>query len=356
MKMRLFLVLVISTFFFVSCSDNSSCQLARWSEEKANEWYASKLWPAGCNYIPSDAVNTIEMWHEDTYNPALIDKELTWAEDLGFNTVRVFLNLLVYEHDPEAMKARLDDFLSICEKHHLVTALCLFDDCFAAETTYGPQPENPEGQSNTNWAMSPTVSSRKDTLSLYPRMEKYEKDILSTFSQDERVLIWDLWNEPGNSGMKISTLPLLKKTFQWAREVNPSQPITSGIWLPVPDLAPINSFLIENSDVISYHSYASYDDHSSFVNFLKMLNRPLFCTEYMARITSSYFSNILPLLKENKIAAFNWGFVQGKTNTIYPLIPKAGSTEPTVWNQDFLYPDGSPFDPAEIETIKSLTK
>ena len=64
---------------------------SRWSEARANEWYAKQPWLVGSNFIPSDAINELEMFQATTFNPALIDKELGMAESIGMNTMRVFL-------------------------------------------------------------------------------------------------------------------------------------------------------------------------------------------------------------------------------------------------------------------------
>ena len=328
----------------------------RWSEEQAITWYAQLPWLAGADYINADAINQIEMWSKDSYRPDQIDQELTMAEGIGFNTLRVYLSSVVYEHDPEGMKQRMDDFLSICQKHHIKPLFCIFDDCWNAESSYGKQPDPKPGVHNSGWVQDPAVSLRKDTLTLYPKMEKYVKDLLTTFGKDERILLWDLWNEPGNRGHVTETLPMLKRVFQWAREANPSQPVTSGIWNWGDDFAPLNAFQLENSDVVSYHNYSDRADHEQCIKYLKMFNRPLVCTEYMARRNNSFFSTIMPLLKENKVVAINWGFVAGKTNTIFAWDePLPDVTEPKLWFHDIFRQDGTPFSQEEVDCIRSLT-
>ncbi len=339
-----------------SCQTGQKPQAQRWSEEKANEWYAKLPWMAGADYINASAINQIEMWSKDTYNAKEIDKELTMAEGIGFNTLRVYLSSVVYENDPEGMKQRMGDFLDICKKHGIKPLFTFFDDCWNAESKYGKQPEPKPGVHNSGWVQDPSVSLRKDTTALYPKMEKYVKDILTTFANDDRILLWDLWNEPGNSQHGVSTLPMLKKVFEWAREVNPSQPLTCGIWNWSDSFAPLNAFQIENSDVISYHNYNDRADHEQCIKYLKMFNRPLVCTEYMARRNNSLFQTIMPLLKENKIVAINWGFVAGKSNTIFAWDePLPDQKEPKLWFHDIFRQDGTPFSQAEVDTIKALT-
>lgn len=359
MKVKSLFACALGTLMFAlsACQSGQPQPTAqRWTEERANAWYEQKPWMAGADYINADAINQIEMWSKDTYNHDQIDHELTWAEDLGFTTLRVYLSSVVYENDPEGLKERMGDFLTICQNHGITPLFCIFDDCWNAESSYGKQPDPKPGVHNSGWVQDPSVSLRADTAALYPKLEKYVKDLLTTFGNDERILLWDLWNEPGNSNHGVSTLPMLKKVFQWAREVNPSQPLTCGVWNWADSFAPLNAFQLENSDVISYHNYNDRDDHAACIKYLKMFNRPLICTEYMARRNNSLFQTVMPLLKENKVVAINWGFVSGKTNTIFAWDePLPDQKEPKLWFHDIFRQDGSVFCQEEVDTIKSLT-
>lgn len=350
-QLSIALLLVLS---LASCGKGSTGE--RWTAARANAWYAELPWMAGCDYITSDAINQIEMWSAETYNAAQIDKEMGWAEELGLNTMRVYLSSVVYEKDADGMKQRMDNFLSICQKHGVRPLFCIFDDCWAAESSYGKQPEPKPGVHNSGWVQDPSAAMRKDTAKLYALMECYVKDLLKTFGQDERVLLWDLWNEPGNSDYFESTLPLLKKVYGWAREANPSQPLTMGIWNFDDRFLELNAFQLEHSDVISYHNYDNLASHEQEVKYLKLLNRPLVCTEYMARRRGSTFQSIMPMLKKNKVVAINWGFVSGKTNTIFAWDdPQPDVKEPELWFHDIIRQDGTPFSQEEVDTIRSLT-
>lgn len=324
-----------------------------WTIEKANKWYASQPWISGCNFQPSTAINQIEMWQAESFDAATIDKELGWAEELGFNTMRVYLSSEVWKNDPQGFKNRLDQYFAISSKHGIRTIVVFFDDCWNEESAYGKQPAPKPGVHNSGWVQDPGVSLRKDTVKLFPVLEKYVKDILTTFKNDKRILMWDLYNEPGNSTHNCSSLPLLKNVFKWARQVNPSQPISVGVWYF--GCNELNAFQIANSDVVTYHNYSNVNDHQMWINFLKIQNRPMICTEYMARKNDSRFENIMPLLKNNKIGAINWGFVSGKTNTIFAWSdPLPNEKEPKLWFHDIYRQDKTPFDPSEITTIKKL--
>lgn len=324
-----------------------------WSTAKAAEWYSTQPWLSGCNFQPSTAINQIEMWSGDTFDATTIDRELGWAEELGFNTMRVFLSSVVWKNDASGLKKRIDQFLDICDKHKIKPMFIFFDDCWAPESYYGKQPIPQPGVHNSGWVQDPSCSLRTDTIQLFTVLKKYVKDIMGTFKNDNRILMWDLYNEPGNSQHGINSLPLLRNVFKWARDINPSQPITTGVWyFSVPEL---NKFQLENSDIITYHSYNEEKSHRALVEFLQTFGRPIICTEYMARRNNSRFENIMPMLKHNNIGAINWGFVSGKTNTIFAWDdPRPNEKEPPLWFHDILRADKTPFDPKETEFIKKM--
>ncbi len=358
MKRRLLIIIAV---IFVTI--NNSTQAAKiisqqpvekvWSTAKATNWYASQTWLTGCNFQPSTAINQIEMWQNESFDAATIEKELGWAEELGFNTMRVFLSSVVWKAEPVLFKKNIDKFLTICTRHNIRPMFVFFDDCWNEESSIGKQPDPKLGIHNSGWVRDPSVSLRNDTIKLFPILEKYVKDIIGTFKNDKRVLMWDLYNEPGNSNHGISSLPLLRNTFKWAREINPTQPLTCGLWYF--KCNELNVFQVENSDILTYHNYSGVKEHQTEINYLKIFNRPMICTEYMARKHDSKFTNIMPLLKSNNIGAINWGFVSGKTNTIYAWDePTPSGIEPKLWFHDIYRRDHTPFDQNEVNTIKNL--
>jgi hypothetical protein len=329
-----------------------------WSVEKINEWYARQPWLVGCNFIPSSAINQLEMWQAETFDPITIDRELGWAADIGFNTVRTFLHDLAWEADPYGFKQRLNQFLEIASQHGIRPMLVIFDDCWNSGPKIGPQPAPQPGVHNSGWVQSPSVSVVNQGLSAWGRLETYVKDILSSFAKDERILLWDLYNEPGNSNNKEKSLPLVKAVFEWAREVNPSQPLTVGIWF---DNEPLNEFQLGASDILTFHHYWELEKLESEIRKFKAYGRPVICTEWMARTCGSLVGTNLPVFAREDVGCFNWGLVAGKTNTIYQwkdLNPRQEFIDleigPKVWFHDLLCKDGTPYDQTEIELFKKL--
>jgi hypothetical protein len=327
----------------------------RWTEKKANEWYAKQGWLRGCNYQPASAINQLEMFQAESFDTATINKELGWAEDLGLNVMRVYLHHLLWTADKEGFKKRLNTYLSISSRHGIKTLFVIFDDCWNDTAWVGKQPAPKPGVHNSGWVRDPgtMIYRYPDTIKV---LEAYVKDLLTTFKNDARILMWDLYNEPGNNKQFNKSMPLLKKVFQWAREVNPSQPITAGLWNENSNFAELNKFQLSNSDIITYHNYNYVDHHQNAIDTLRKYNRPLICTEYMARRNASVFQTIMPLLKKEKVGAINWGFVSGKTNTIFAWdTPLPNAKEPALWFHDILRQDGTPFSKDEVKAIKELT-
>ena len=325
----------------------------RWTIEKAQQWGKANDWLRGSNFNPSTAINQLENWQAESFDTATINRELGWAEAIGMNVMRVYLHHLAWEVDKDGFKSRLNSYLTIANKHGIKTVFVLFDDCWNPTYKSGKQPDPKPGVHNSGWVRDPGDLLYSDPT-LVKVLEAYVKDVLTTFKDDKRIAIWDLYNEPGNSKYGNRSLPLLKNVFAWGREVNPSQPLSSAVWdLNLKDL---NKFQIENSDIITYHNYENPEKHQAAIDTLKRYNRPLVCSEYMARRNNSRFQNIMPLLKKNNIGAINWGLVEGKSNTKYAWDePIADGSEPKLWFHEIFRKDGKPYMNEEVQLIKKLT-
>jgi len=329
---------------------------SRWTTEQANAWYKKQPWMTGCNYQPATAINQLEMFQAATFDRATIDKELGWAQELGFNTMRVFLHHIAWTSDKEGFKKRLNQYLDISSKHKIKTILVFFDDCWNDKYAAGKQPEPKAGVHNSGWVRDPGTDIRNNPDSL-KMLEAYVKDILNAHKTDDRIVMWDLYNEPGNSNYVDKSLSLLQLTFDWAKAVNPAQPLTAGIWSFGSNFDKLNKFQLENSDIITYHHYGYIDTHQKKIQELRSYNKPLVCTEYMARKNGSLFQTILPMLKTEKVGAINWGFVSGKTNTIFAWdTPIPGGKEPELWFHDIYRKDKTPFSENEVKTIRLLNE
>ena len=352
--------------------------MKRWTIEQANQWYQKQPWLVGCNFIPSTAINQLEMWQTATYDPATIDRELGWAAQIGFNTIRVFLHDLVWLADANGFAKRIDDFLGIAQRHSLKTMLVLFDNCHRPDPVSGLQPLPVRGVHNSGWQQSPsqklvrqfhdgTVAGTETA-----RLRDYVTGVLTRFADDDRILLWDLYNEPRPTGPDDQRIELLTVTWQWARSVRVGQPLTSCLdGGGGEEVQMING---NESDVITFHNYSDAQALETVigVHTKKYAGRPLICTEYMARSSGSTFQSCLPIFKKFGVGCYNWGLVVGKTQTHFdwttiaklPELRAQGAVlrlgdsipEPALWFHDIFRSDGTAFDPAEPAFIRGITK
>ena len=328
----------------------------KWSEEKAWAWYGQKPWIRGFNYVPSNAVNSTEMWQEETFSPGIIDKELKLAKKTGFNACRVFLQYIVWKDNPSALIGRFEKFIEITSANGLSVMPIFFDDCAFAgkEPSLGPQDDPIPGVHNSRWTASPG-----STLALNPNeaplLRKYLQSIMSLYASDERILIWDMYNEPGNSDMKDKSAPLLESAFTWAREVNPKQPLTCAVWL-LPYDSKCDSICLELSDIISFHDYNNYDITEKAISDLARQGRPILCTEWLNRPGGNRVETHMPLFKAKKVGIFNWGLINGKTQTHLSGHTMLGEPDPNPaeWQHDFFHIDYTPYLADEIAFIKDI--
>ena len=366
---RLFITLLIGC---VAAPALSQPPAGRWSEAKANEWYAKQPWLVGSNYIPATAINELEMWQADTFDPSAIDRELGWAESLGMTTMRVFLHDLPWQQDAVGYRARIDRFLAVAARHHIKPLFVLFDSCWDPDPRLGPQHAPTPGVHNSGWLQSPGRKALQDPNE-YPRLRAYVLGVVGAFGKDPRVLAWDTWNEPDNTNAssygakepanKVDlVLALLPKVFAWAREAGAEQPLTSGVWKgdwsADEKLSPMERIQLESSDVISFHNYDSGPEFEKRIQWLQRYRRPILCTEYMARGNGSTFQGSLPIAKRYHVAAINWGFVAGKTQTYLPWDSWQKpyvDREPSIWFHEVFRNDGRPYIPEEVEFIKRMT-
>ncbi len=366
------LLLLLLTVSLISLFSQTS---GRWPVEKANTWYAKQPWLVGANFVPSDAINQIEMWQADSFNPALIDKELGYAEAIGMNCMRVFLHDLVFQQDPKGYLKRIEQFLQIADKHHIKIMLVFFDSVWDPYPYLGKQRDPRPGVHNSGWVQGPGLHALRDS-SQDARLEKYVKTIVKKYANDKRVFCWDIWNEPDNMNGKIYNdyepankvdyvLRIIRKAFQWVRSQNPTQPLTTYVcgsgWAdvevaPIPNVAELVHFVLDNSDIISFHNYSGTGAWEAMAKRFLKHQRPVLCTEFMAR-NGCTFQSTLPSAKKMNIGVMCWGLVAGKTNTIHGWHtwdnPDKG--EPKVWHHDVFRKDGTPYSQAEIDLIKKMT-
>ena len=329
----------------------------------SNNW--DQTWHFGANFTPSTAINQLEMWQQDSFDVATIDRELGFAEKIGMNIMRVYLHDLLWEQDEEGFLGRLESYLALADAHHIATMFVFFDDCWRAEFQLGKQPEPTPFTHNPGWLQSPG-NRAADDLSQRQRLERYVKGVLKHFAKDQRIALWDLYNEPGNgaagdhvskTGLRESaSLPLLRDVFRWARDVGPTQPLTAAPWNFNASFDELNHFMFDHSDVVSFHAYSPPQTLHERINCIRQeaKGRPIICSEYMARTMGSTFKDCLPILRDNGIGAINWGLVSGKTQTIFPWKWNESKGMPALPFHDVFNRDGTLLVPEEADVFAAI--
>jgi hypothetical protein len=350
----------------------------RWTEADANAWWTARPWLCGFNFLPSTAVNFIEMWHRDSFDAATIERELGWASDLGFNAFRINLHYLVWKHDRDGLLDRLDRVMGMAAAVGIDTVPVLFDDCGfgGMEPEYGPQPDPVPGVHNSRAVASPGrallhAGTETDGLA------RYVADIVGRFRSDPRIAFWDLYNEPGNrmifgrTGADMylpdfsdQSLVLMRASFDVAREEQPCQPLTVGAWsTPVAGAlgaayeTEIDRTALELSDIVTFHAYLSTEKVAGIITALERHRRPMICTEWMARPVGSRITDQLELFRTRGVGCVQWGLVQGRTQTWLPwpeelVAAHGGDADRSVWFHDILYPSGAPYDMSEAAMLR----
>ena len=332
-----------------------------WAPEQSRAWYKARPWPVGANFIPSTAINQLEMWQAGTFDPVTITRELGYAAALGLNLMRVFLHDLLWEQDADGFCRSLDRYLDIADGMGIKTLFVIFDDCWGQQFRLGPQPAPQPATHNSGWVQSPGVRVVNEP-SEWPRLERYVTGLLGRFTGDPRIFGWDLYNEPGNgAGIGVDkqgarSLPLLSAAFGWARSVaGLSQPLTVGLWNFAPDFAAMNDFSLANSDIVTFHNYGPPQELADRIAEMSRHGRPVVCTEFMARGAGSSFEYCLPILRRHRVGAICWGLVAGKTQTIYPWGWNPTKGEPELWFHDIFRQDGRLLYPNEERAIRQAT-
>ncbi|NIY46593.1 cellulase family glycosylhydrolase [Cedecea colo] len=355
----------------------------QWTKQQANEWQQQQGWMCGFNYLPRTAVNWTDLWQAETFDAETIDEELGWAQAAGYTTLRTNLPFIVWQHDRQGLIERIDTFLSIAQKHNIRVMLTLMDDCgFSGDEPYlGEQKAPVPGKHNSQAAASPGRDKVCDP-GVWPEIERYVRDIVKTFREDRRILVWDLYNEPGNRGtfatgveevlyderLESFALELMTQSFVWARDEDPSQPLTVGAWhLSLIDhdqpeeeffRHPIDRAALRLSDVVSYHAYVPTAKMVRAIRVMEQLGRPIMCTEWLARHVGANFEEQLPLMHACNVVPYQWGLVRGKTQTYmpWPIYLKKREDYAHLWFHDVFDEHGIPFRRAEIDLVSRLSK
>ncbi len=352
--------------------------MEKWSKEKAWEWYNSHPWIRGCNYMSADCVNRVDQWQALHFEERIktTEEELKVMHDLGFNSVRLILEYVVWKEEHDSFLERFERYISLCDRYGISCMIVLANDCMPPKTELWKMPYI--GEQSYDWGYhggrkhsqhgahnGPAPHFYLDDKESADDYFKMVEEIVSKYKDDKRILMWDLFNEPGNSRRESIAMPHLVRMFETVRKINPSQPLTvAAWWFDLDDFhtSEVNQYALDNSDIITYHNYSPYIEHVQVVKYLKTLGRPIMNTEWLGRCNGNTVFDNFPLFYLENIGCYNWGFVAGKYQTYEPYeahwdwykSDKNAPVDFTKWFHDLYRPSLRPYDPRETELIKKF--
>ncbi|GAA3878251.1 hypothetical protein [Tessaracoccus defluvii] len=356
---------------------------ARWSKAEAWRWYEERPWITGCNFIPSGAPHGAlwllqEHGHESAYRDAA--REIAFASWIGLNSIRFYLPFEVWKYQREAFFAHLDELLALLGRYGMTMVPVLFNDCTVPkgrwrEARLGAQPAPVPGffggasggafdddvQGGENIGYLPFDEPGSAVV-----MREFVDSLASRYGQDERILMWNVWNEIGNSNRGALSLEMMRSAFSWLREAGVAQPLTAEVWgggagAPLdwvhnPTALPeVEHRAMELSDIVTFHYYGDYLHAKQLVGYLRRFERPLVNTEWMHRPYGSLIETHLPLWKREGIGSYFFGLVNGQPqfHNVWEFIKGLPNIDTTLWMHDVVHSDFTPYDPDEIEVLRS---
>ena len=304
----------------------------RWTETEANEWYKNIGWLRGCNFIGSDCTNRLDMFQKHNAEQKLetAERELALCQKIGFNTVRIWANFDVYYAEPESYMEIFDRYVELCGKYGQKIMVVLAHeedlprgDVFVPKAMGEQKYALGEHQGRIPMSEEELAKAPKHYME-YPELRPLYLEMVQRtvrkYAKDERIVCWNIYNEPGIT-IGERSMELLNVLFDTVRAEDPIQPLTADIWRGVRGdkiQTREEQLALELSDVISFHSYQSYDKLVREIRFHQKFNRPLFLTEWLHRINHNNVQEVYPLLYITGVANYCWGFVVGKTQTHEP--------------------------------------
>lgn len=350
-----------------------------WTKERAWKWYNDHAWIRGCNYMSADCANRVDQWQEYGFEERFVttEKELTLMAEIGYNSIRIIPEFIVWKKEHDGFMARFERYIELAAQKGISCMVVLGNDCMP------PYEEALKrmhlGEQHVDWgyhggrkvsqhgSFDGSGYSVLDNPEYAKEYYEFVRELVETYKNDERIIIWDVFNEPGNSKRDSMSLPHLKKFFEIIRAIDPIQPLTVGIWsqnTELDKLMDIEKYGLENSDIVSYHNYGTYETNIQELQLLKKLERPVVNTEWLNRCGGNTIEELFPLFYLEKVGCYNWGFVAGKYQTYEPWngVWDGYKEHPeyydnfdfTKWLHDLYRPSLNPYNPKEIEIIKKF--
>jgi hypothetical protein len=289
----------------------------------------------GANYVPSYARNDVQLWLD--FDPAVIDRELGYAQRLRLNTVRVFLQFAVYEREPQRFLERFETSLALCAKHELRMMPVVFDSCF------GEFPDL-ERYRDKDWMANP--GQNRLGQEHWPKLEQYVRDVVGGHQDDRRIVMWDVMNEPTCTSFnkpadKQLIFAFLEHFLEYVKQQRPRQPLTVG-W----EHSSLIERVLTQTDALCIHNYRRdlREDIRRVQELGRRHGKPVIVNEVVGR-PQQPFSYVMPILREEKVGWCFWELMLGKTQFSRAVYPYQG----------LIYPDATCFDASEVACVMDVS-
>ena len=354
-----------------------------WTKEKAWAWQDAQPWYRGCNYMPVSAANRVDQWQsygsEERF--AEVEREFALAKEIGFNAMRLIIEwqgFAVWLQEPDAFRANFERYLALMEKYGLKAFVVLGNDCSRPKFMW-TMPKLGEQEYDVGYhggrrktqhgGFSEPGYLIVDEPEYREKFFAFCRELVTKYAHDGRVVMWELWNEPGAGNRGMMSAQILKDLFALCWEIDPDQPLSANLWsrstglvLQGKDPHPVEKLAMDLSDVITYHGYVDIERQVRLCDELaKRWGRPLYNTEWLLRIEGCDFPDNYAFMARRKIGALNWGFVNGKYQTHEPYEPcwrtkfeYGGRGDPTKWMHDLFRISHHPYDPYEIAVARNV--
>lgn len=290
----------------------------------------------GAVYSPTNTVNYLEWWQN--YDANVVNRELSYAQTYGINTLAVYLHYLHWENNAADLLTKFENFLQLANNHGMKVTPIFFDDCWDPNPHLGDQGAPIVGRHNSRWVQSPGAPVKDAYYTAYKaKVRNYVQDVVNAHKTDNRILFWEQQNEPGcNSGgaQKAMNVILMNDARIAIKDTGTTIPVGS------PSVQQWEPWYF--SDFFSFHPYdAAYSGpYGPTVLNSETMNRG---SQTVPGIVSNYGGR--------NTGYIMWEFGIGRSNTRFPWGSPDGAPEPATPFHGIVYPDGHPWAVADVVAL-----
>ena len=189
--------------------------------------YPDYGWLRGLGIVPSWGANIVEAWQ--LYDGARFREEVALARTIHCNCIRLWIDFAAWKTDPAKITERFLDAVAGVAENGMKVMPCLYNHWHDKKLDYGGTPLAGD------WT---------------PQFD-YIKAVVTPLVNDDRVMIWELCNEPGSTDNGTLEFKWMSQIAAAVRGCGTKQPVTIGTMRGknITTFAPL-------MDVLNGHPYA----------------------------------------------------------------------------------------------------